>query len=283
MPDASHRRAIPEDALVRQSSDDGMAESARVRSEPETRATTDAADGLGGNLSEASDDGRCFGAPEIPVFIAGSQDHAAERGLGSGHHVHPDVARLHVLGGSDRLVQPVRFVMAIVEQPGEQFLHGSSERGVVASSSDNLQYGSRSSVHKPGVYEPIGGGRCEYQYGWERSGVGQCVHRTSVVEREVRARLPSCSPHGAVIASGIGEVSQILQSRTAPSEPGVSDTLGCVSGKSVCGGTAPSGLRKMGDGPRVWAASPLRFACAHLRCDAAHTREEAEPGWGQAL
>jgi len=34
-------------------------------------------------------------------------------------------------------------------------------------------------------------------------------------------------------------------------------------------------MRGIGDGPREWAASPLRFAIAHLRSDAAHSRGRA--------
>ena len=202
MPDASHRRAIPEDAVVRESADDGVARSARLGGESQAGATTDATDGFGGDLSKASNDGCSDGASEIPVFIEGSCGHAAERSLGGRHHIHPDVDGVHVPGGGDRLVQPVRVVVAIVEQPGGKFLCGRVKRSVVTSASHHLQYRPRGSIHESIVHKPVGGGRREHQHGRQRSSVGQRVCRTLVVESEVRAHLPSCSSDGAVIAPG---------------------------------------------------------------------------------
>ena len=96
MPDASQRQAVPEDAVLRESADDGLAHAGRVRSEPQACATVDAADGHRGDLSSTEDDGDRVGTPEIPVSAAGSRDHTAGRRVGGGHHVHPDGAWLCV-------------------------------------------------------------------------------------------------------------------------------------------------------------------------------------------
>ena len=283
MPDASHRRAIPEDAVVRESADDGVARSARLGGESQACATTDATDGFGGDLSKASNDRCCNGASELPLFTAGSCGDEAERGVGGGHYVHSDVDGIHVPGSGDRLVQPVRVVVAIVEQPGGQFLCGRVKRGVVTSASDDLQYGPGSSIHESRVHEPVGGGGGEHQHGRERSSVGQRVRRTIVVEPEARACLPSCSSDGAVIAPRPGRVPSLLQSGASASKPGVPDTVGRLSRKGNGIRSQASGMRGNGDGPREWASSPLRLASAHLRSDDAHSRGRGEPGWRQAI
>ena len=189
MHDASHRRTIPEDAVLRESADDGLSHAKGVRSEPEACAALDAADGRRGDLSASTDDDDRLGTPQIPVFIARSCDHEARRSVGGGHHVHPDGEWVHVPGGDHRLAQPVRVGVAVVEQPGEQFLRGGVGGGVVAAPAGNLQHGPGSTVHESGVHRPVGDGGSEHQHGWERACVGQRVHRTAVVEREVRARV----------------------------------------------------------------------------------------------
>ena len=262
MSDASHRRAIPEDAVVRESADDGVAGSARLCGESQAGATTDATDGFGGDLSQASNDGCCNGASEIPLFIAGSCGHAAQRSVGGGHHVHSHVDGIHVPGSGDRLVQPVRVVVAIVEQPGGKFLCGRVKRGVVTSASDDLQYRPGGSIHESVVHKPVGGGRREHQHGRQRSSVGQRVCRTLVVEPEVRAHLPSCSSDGAVIAPRVGQVSSILQSGASASRTGLPDTVGRLSREGHGRRSKASGMRGIGDGPREW---------------------EDRPGWRQAI
>ena len=50
----------------------------------------------------------------------------------------------------------------------------------------DFQYGSRSAVHEPGVYELSGVARCGDQHGRPRSGVGQRVRGTLMADGEVR-------------------------------------------------------------------------------------------------
>ena len=47
------------------------------------------------------------GAPVFPYLLRG-RDHAAEPGVGDGHHLHPDGARLSLSRGGDGLGQPPR-------------------------------------------------------------------------------------------------------------------------------------------------------------------------------
>ena len=53
-----------------------------------------------------------------PYLLRGDGDHAAEPGVGDGHHLHPDGARLRLSGRRARLVQPSRAVVAAVDHDG---------------------------------------------------------------------------------------------------------------------------------------------------------------------
>jgi putative transposase len=72
--DASHRRTIPEDALLRQSEDGRVA-----RRQSLAGATSDAIDGLGGDLSQAAPFAERRGASNLPVFAAKSGHCAADQ------------------------------------------------------------------------------------------------------------------------------------------------------------------------------------------------------------
>ena len=55
---------------------------------------------------------------DLPVSAARDRDHAAEPGVGDGHHLHPDGARLRLSGRRARLVQPSRAVVARIDHDG---------------------------------------------------------------------------------------------------------------------------------------------------------------------
>ena len=59
------------------------------------------------------------GHKNLPVSAARLGDHATESGVGDGHHLHPDGARLRLSGRGTRLVQPQGAVLAAVDHhPG---------------------------------------------------------------------------------------------------------------------------------------------------------------------
>jgi putative transposase len=57
-----------------------------------------------------------------PYLLRGDGDHAAEPGVGDGHHLHPDGAGLHLSRRCARLVQPPCAVVAAVDHDGSGIL-----------------------------------------------------------------------------------------------------------------------------------------------------------------
>ena len=53
-----------------------------------------------------------------PYLLRGMRDHATEPGVGDGHHLYPDGARLRLSGRCARLVQPSRAVVAPIDHDG---------------------------------------------------------------------------------------------------------------------------------------------------------------------
>ena len=67
-----------------------------VQDRPSSYQNADAADGDRGALSPSAYDEAGAGPQYLPVSAARDRDHAAEPGVGDGHHLHPDGARLHL-------------------------------------------------------------------------------------------------------------------------------------------------------------------------------------------
>ena len=89
-----------------------------VQDRPPSREDADAADGDRGALSPSAHDQARARPQDLPVSAARAGDHAAEPGVGDGHHLHPDGARLRLPRRGARLVQPPRPVVAAVDHDG---------------------------------------------------------------------------------------------------------------------------------------------------------------------
>ena len=79
---------------------------------PASCEDADAAHGDRGAVSASAHDEAGAGAQDLPVSAARARDHAAEPGLGDGHHVHPDGQGLRLSRGRARLVLAARAVVA---------------------------------------------------------------------------------------------------------------------------------------------------------------------------
>ena len=77
-----------------------------LRRRPAARRHADAAHGHRGAVPQAQHQQEAPGAPGVPVPAARHGDRAGQPGLGPGHHLHPDGARLGVPDGGAGLVQP---------------------------------------------------------------------------------------------------------------------------------------------------------------------------------
>ena len=126
--DAADRRAIPEDAVLRQP-EDGRG----VRHQPLAGAAFDAVDGIGSDLSEAAPLAERRRASNLPVLAAEFGDCAARPGVVERHHLRSHAARLDVPDGGHGLVQPLCAVVAIVEHARRPVLPGGVGGGIGAA------------------------------------------------------------------------------------------------------------------------------------------------------
>ena len=92
----------------------------------------------------------------FPYLLRGVADRAAQPGVVHRHHLRAAAVRVHVPDGGDRLVQPLRAVVAAVEQPGGRLLRGSVGGGLAARQARDLQHRSGIAVHGRGLHGTAG-------------------------------------------------------------------------------------------------------------------------------
>ena len=126
----------------------------------------DAADGLGGDLSETAHNAAGCRTQDLPLFTAEYRDHAAQPSVGQRHHVHPATARIFVSRGGDGLVQSLRVGLAVVEHAGGKFLRRSAATRRCRHGRPqifNSDQGSQFTSHR--VHHPIGD-RPAWRFRW---------------------------------------------------------------------------------------------------------------------
>ena len=90
-------------------------------------------------------------AQDLSVSAARLDVDAAQPGVGDGHHLHPDGARLRLPGRRARLVQPPRAVVAAVDHPGSGLLRRDARGGAGPSrQAGHLQHRPGQPVHRRG-------------------------------------------------------------------------------------------------------------------------------------
>src|SRR5271170_2210875 len=124
---AADRRAIPQDPVLRKPADGGCPEvSGRAR---QSQASPDAheADGYRGVASQAPDHHSWGGRADLPLPAPRPEIDRGRSGMEFRHHLYSDAAWVHVPDSGDRLVQPIRALVAAVEQAGWWVLFGGVE------------------------------------------------------------------------------------------------------------------------------------------------------------
>ena len=135
--DEPDRRAIYENAVLREPEDGGVFDSSGTFCESETGSTAHAPDGYSRDLSRPEHQPAQAGARCLSVSASRSCDRKAQSGLERRHHLCPAYSWFCVSGGDPGLVLPLRFGVEVIEQPGDGFLHRSSRRG---SETDSPRY-----------------------------------------------------------------------------------------------------------------------------------------------
>ena len=126
---------------------------ALLRAEGQARAAADAADGHRGAGAEAAHDHTGGWAQDLPVSAACCGDRSTGSGLGGGHDLHPDRARLPVSGGDHGLGEPGGAGVATIEYAGHFVLPLRARRSASAvRQTGNLQHRPGRSVHQPGLH-----------------------------------------------------------------------------------------------------------------------------------
>src|SRR3972149_2920361 len=92
--DASHRRAVPGDALVRLATDGATSATQRLVRWASSCPSADEEDRPGADLSGAEDERAASAAQDLSVSAAASDHRPAEPGLGCGCDLHPHARRL---------------------------------------------------------------------------------------------------------------------------------------------------------------------------------------------
>ena len=116
-----------------------------------------------------------------PYLLRGRGGHAAEPGVGDGHHVHPDGEGLRLSRGRARLVLAARPVVARVDHDGSVVLRRDVGGGAgEARQAGDLQHGSRLAVHLRSVHGRAGEERDQDQHGRQGRVAGQRVRRAAV-------------------------------------------------------------------------------------------------------
>src|SRR5512135_1763558 len=110
--DAADRPAVPFDPVLRQPTDDGVFGAFRGDGQSQAGPAAHGENGPGGAVSQAADDHRSAGRAGLPLLAPRSGADPRRRGLEFGYHLCAYEAWLHVPDCGDRLVQPVRAVVA---------------------------------------------------------------------------------------------------------------------------------------------------------------------------
>ena len=137
-----------------------------VQDRPSACEDVDAADGDRGALSPSAHEQARARTQGLPVSAARDRDRAAEPGVGDGHHLHPDGARVRLSGRSARLVQPPGAGVAAVDHHGGDVLHRGADRGSGSlRQARRLQHRSGLAVHRCGLHQRACRPRHRHQYG----------------------------------------------------------------------------------------------------------------------
>lgn len=102
--DAMDRCPIPENTILRLSTDDGRAATRWLRRQLQTGTAFDASNGHYGTLSAAQDVKSVSTTQNMAVFAEKHGYHATRSGLVYRYHLHSHAQRLYVFGSCDGLV-----------------------------------------------------------------------------------------------------------------------------------------------------------------------------------
>jgi len=224
--DAASGRAIYADAVLWGSEDARMAGPSGLRGQCEACAPTPAANGIGSNLRETAAVDTIGRSSNLSVSATRAADCKAQSSMGNRHHLYSYAARICVFGGDHGLVQPLRFVLGVVDHAGCDLLRGGTGMGIENRAARDIQFGPGVSIHERAFHQPASGSRCRDQYGRPWPGDGQHFCGTPLADHKIRRSVSEglCG-HWRSHRKSPG-IFPVLQSRTDSPIPGLSNSGG---------------------------------------------------------
>lgn len=225
---AADRRAVHQNTFLWRTTHHGLAPTKWAPCQCKTSKASDEENGHRGHLSEAKSVQTNGWAQDLPILAAQRSHNASRSGLEHRYHIHPTAARLHLLGGGNRLVQPICASLGSVSIPRRRLLFDLTRLGSTVQKARDLQLGPGFTVHVERVHRTSEGQGDTDKHGrpWPR--IGQCVRRKAMAIPKIRggifARLQDCS--GSRKAHTI--LLSILQRRTTAPVTSVSDSSGSI-------------------------------------------------------
>ena len=216
-------RTVHADAVLRESPHDSVAAKARLERQPQTCATTHAADGHRSDLREAAIVRSSARTSDLSISAERNEDHAAESGVEHRHHLYSSEWRFRISGGDSGLVQPVRAGVGNLDHTRHELLRVGTGLGVEEVNAGDLQHRSGGAVYERRVHEPTGEGRHPDQHGWTWTRAGQRFHGAIVANCEVRRSLLERLRWGVRRDWKLKSLFSLLQLRTASSVVGISN------------------------------------------------------------
>ena len=192
----------------------------RRRGRPPACRDADEAHGHRGDLSPAEHVEARAGPQDLSVSAARPDGRAAEPGLGDGHHLHPDGARLRLSRRRRRLVQPAGAGASGVDHDGGRLLRRGAGGGAGQTrQAGDLQHRSGQPVHRDGLHRRPREERDRHQHGRQGRLARQRLRRAAVEIGQVRGGLPPGLRHRRRGARLDRPISRLLQSSTPAFEP----------------------------------------------------------------
>src|SRR5271157_5432922 len=246
--DAATRRAVSGMPFLRQPPDGGNA-----GGEPQTRSATDGYYGNRSSLSETKLEPAGAGSRGLPVPAARSVDRAAQSRLEYRYYLY-----------SDAWWVPLPGQLGTVQHHGDRLLSGGDGSRLPLRPARDLELRSGFPIHGRGFSGAPEKARRPDQHGWARPRPGQCLHRATVAQFEVRAHLSRRLRQWGRVVPGAGSLFPFLQlSAPAPgarlSHAGRSVPAGAPeeNGVAVMGGFAPQAPQDLSLFLPEWMIFPL--------------------------
>ena len=267
--DASDRRAVHTDAVLRGPKDEMVAPRTGIWHQCETGAADYATNGSCRHLPQATAVETGARTSDLSVPTQRNADRPSKPGLDERHHLYSVAARIHLSGRGHGLVQPIRLGVGSIGFVGDVILRGRTRLGSTARPARDLQYRPGSAVHQRGLHEPVEGAWDRHQHGRARSRHRQHLHRTSVANGEIRRGLSEGLPGRAGSAVESQKLFCFLQSRTTASSAGLPNA-GDGSFSSEEAKTGDAGSRPARRSSPINGPGPKRFG----RTDRIFTKKE---------